>query len=65
MAPGTFTYRPVLRAPGTRADTLWHPVKPHHSYAQDGLRSNILRRVYSVLLRLRILVDRQPTQGRR
>ena len=28
LCPGTFRYRPARRAPGTRPDTLWHPVKP-------------------------------------
>lgn len=64
MAPGTFTYRPVLLAPGNRANTLWHPVKPTHAYRRDSMRSNMLRRVYSVLLPLRILANRQPPRDR-
>jgi hypothetical protein len=64
MAPGTFTYRPVLLAPGNRANTLWHPVKPNHAYRRDSMRSNMLRRVYSVLLPLRILANRQPPRDR-
>ena len=64
MSPGTFTYRPVLLAPGKRANTLWHPVKPTHSYLNDSMRSNVLRRVYSALLPLRILVNRPSARDR-
>jgi hypothetical protein len=27
LQPGTFVFRPALARPGTRPDTLWHPVK--------------------------------------
>jgi hypothetical protein len=26
-APGTFVFRPVRNAPGSKSNTLWHPVK--------------------------------------
>lgn len=39
LAPGTFIAKPALYRPGSRRDTLWHPVKPWHW--RDEIRAGI------------------------
>lgn len=35
LYPGTFRYRPLMRRPGRRPDTLWHPIKDDGHAAHD------------------------------